>query len=125
MHATQENASLRGKYATSNRLRHTPRHRAVSPHPSSPSIANKLIRSPPPPAANRICPIFLLSNVTGSGLDNLRGLLNCLPSSEGGKKYVTDAPLEFSISDVFSVPFAGSVAVSWVSFGVGKLEMRS
>ena len=54
----------------------------------------------------------MLSNVTGAGLPQLKTLLNCLPTSQGGSKYLTDAPLEFSISDVFSVPFAGSVAVS-------------
>ena len=54
----------------------------------------------------------MLSNVTGAGLPQLKTLLNCLPTSQGGSKYMTDAPLEFSISDVFSVPFAGSVAVS-------------
>lgn len=54
----------------------------------------------------------MMSNVTGAGLPQLKTLLNCLPTSQGGSKYLTDAPLEFSISDVFSVPFAGSVAVS-------------
>jgi hypothetical protein len=56
----------------------------------------------------------MMSNVTGAGLPQLKTLLNCLPTSQGGSKYLTDAPLEFSISDVFSVPFAGSVAVSLV-----------
>jgi hypothetical protein len=39
-------------------------------------------------------------------------MLNVLPSSQVGGRYEPDAPLEFSISDAFSVPFVGSVAVS-------------
>jgi hypothetical protein len=46
-------------------------------------------------------------------------MLNVLPSSQVGGRYEPDAPLEFSISDAFSVPFVGSVAVS-VSVGCGR-----
>ncbi|KAM0752372.1 translation protein [Meredithblackwellia eburnea MCA 4105] len=57
---------------------------------------------------SKACPIFLCSNVTGEGLDLLRMFLNVVPPSSGGK-YPVDEPLHFSISDVFSVPFVGTV----------------
>lgn len=41
----------------------------------------------------------------------LRTFLNVLPSSQMDDKYVVDAPFEFQISDVFSVPFVGTVVV--------------
>ena len=59
----------------------------------------------------RLCPIFMLSNVTGHNLPQLRTFLNVLPSSQEDGKYVVDAPFEFAISDVFSVPFVGTVVV--------------
>lgn len=65
----------------------------------------------------KICPIFMLSNVSGHNLPNLRAFLNCLPSSQMDDKYVVDAPLEFQISDVFSVPFVGTVVSGVVSAG--------
>ncbi len=54
----------------------------------------------------------MVSNVTGHNLPMLRSFLNCLPSSQSDDKYVVDAPFEFQISDVFSVPFVGTVVVS-------------
>ena len=54
----------------------------------------------------------MLSNVTGHNLPVLRTFLNVLPSSQSDDKYVVDAPFEFQISDVFSVPFVGTVVVS-------------
>jgi GTPase len=54
----------------------------------------------------------MVSNVTGHNLPMLRTFLNCLPSSQTDDKYVVDAPFEFQISDVFSVPFVGTVVVS-------------
>ncbi|BEI81671.1 hypothetical protein CcaverHIS002_0208310 [Cutaneotrichosporon cavernicola] len=66
----------------------------------------------------RLCPIFMVSNVTGHNLPNLRTFLNCLPSSQMDDKYVVDAPLEFHISDVFSVPFVGTVVSGVVTAGV-------
>ena len=60
----------------------------------------------------RLCPIFMVSNVTGEKLPLLRQFLNVLPSSQMDDKYVVDAPFEFQISDVFSVPFVGTVVVS-------------
>jgi GTPase len=57
----------------------------------------------------------MVSNVTGEKLPLLRQFLNVLPSSQMDDKYVVDAPFEFQISDVFSVPFVGTVVVSSLS----------
>ncbi|KAH9818351.1 P-loop containing nucleoside triphosphate hydrolase protein [Melampsora americana] len=56
----------------------------------------------------RVCPIFMISNVTGEGLGPLKLFLNTLPSGVEGQ-YPIHESLEFSISDVFSVPFVGTV----------------
>ncbi|KAL7411999.1 P-loop containing nucleoside triphosphate hydrolase protein [Mrakia frigida] len=68
----------------------------------------------------RLCPIFCISNVTGEGLPLLRSFLNLLPTSQGGDKYEVDAPLEYSISDVFSVPFVGTVVNGVLNSGTVK-----
>ncbi|WVQ98999.1 hypothetical protein IAU59_006131 [Kwoniella sp. CBS 9459] len=65
----------------------------------------------------RLCPIFMVSNVTGHNLPLLRTFLNCLPSSQSDDKYVVDAPFEFQISDVFSVPFVGTVVSGVITSG--------
>jgi len=58
----------------------------------------------------RLCPIFQISNVTGEGLDLLRSFLNLLPSSEGDQsKFASDQPLEYSVTEVWSVPYVGVV----------------
>lgn len=57
---------------------------------------------------DRICPIFQVSNVTGQSMGLLRSFLNLLPMAPAAK-FRVDAPLEFQISDVFSVPFVGTV----------------
>lgn len=59
----------------------------------------------------------MVSNVTGQNLPNLRTFLNCLPSSQNDERYVIDAPFEFQISDVFSVPFVGTVVSGVVTAG--------
>jgi len=64
----------------------------------------------------RLCPIFMVSNVTGHNLPTLRTFLNCLPSAQSDDKYIVDAPFEFQISDVFSVPFVGTVVVSDLTY---------
>jgi GTPase len=66
---------------------------------------------------NRLCPIFMVSNVSGHNLPTLRTFLNCLPSSQSDEKYVVDAPFEFQISDVFSVPFVGTVVSGVITAG--------
>lgn len=59
---------------------------------------------------HRACPIFLVSNVAGTGLDLLKTFLNVVPTGGGEEgRYPVDGALEFSISDVFAVPFVGSV----------------
>lgn len=56
----------------------------------------------------RICPIFQISNVTGLNLDLLRSFLNILPQASAAK-FQVNQPFEFQISDIFSVPFVGTV----------------
>ncbi|WVQ69794.1 uncharacterized protein L199_008014 [Kwoniella botswanensis] len=68
-------------------------------------------------SGGRLCPIFMVSNVTGHNLPMLRSFLNCLPSSQSDDKYVVDAPFEFQISDVFSVPFVGTVMSGVITSG--------
>ncbi|OCF55928.1 GTP-binding protein 1 [Kwoniella mangroviensis CBS 10435] len=68
-------------------------------------------------SGGRLCPIFMVSNVTGHNLPMLRTFLNCLPSSQSDDKYVVDAPFEFQISDVFSVPFVGTVVSGVITSG--------
>jgi len=58
----------------------------------------------------RLCPIFQISNVTGQGLDFVRAFLNLLPSSEADTdKFALNQPLEYSITEVWSVPYVGTV----------------
>ncbi|TFY53643.1 hypothetical protein EVG20_g10023 [Dentipellis fragilis] len=72
-------------------------------------------------AKERICPIFQLSNVTGSGLDYIRTFLNLLPSSEGdNEKFDSNAPLEYSITEVWSVPYVGTVVNGLLNSGTLK-----
>ncbi|KAF9244941.1 P-loop containing nucleoside triphosphate hydrolase protein [Melanogaster broomeanus] len=61
-------------------------------------------------ARHRLCPIFRVSNVTGDGLDYLRTFLNLLPPSDCDQEtFVVDQPLEFSVTEVWSVPYVGTV----------------
>ncbi|KAF8926436.1 hypothetical protein BGZ58_011182 [Dissophora ornata] len=65
--------------------------------------------------SERICPIFQVSNVTGEGLDLLKNFLNILPISQ---KYNKDEPVEYQITDTFSVPFVGTVVSGVVMNGI-------
>ncbi|KAF9538163.1 hypothetical protein EC957_007133 [Mortierella hygrophila] len=65
--------------------------------------------------SDRICPIFQVSNVTGEGLDLLKNFLNILPISQ---KYNRDDPVEYQITDTFSVPFVGTVVSGVVMNGI-------
>ncbi|KAG0220971.1 hypothetical protein BGW41_007390, partial [Actinomortierella wolfii] len=65
--------------------------------------------------SDRICPIFQVSNVTGEGIDLLKKFLNILPVST---KYNKDEPVEYQITDTFSVPFVGTVVSGVVMNGV-------
>ncbi|KAK0541299.1 hypothetical protein OC842_000004 [Tilletia horrida] len=69
---------------------------------------------------DRICPIFLVSNVTGEGLGNLRSFMNVLPQS-GVAKYSPKGAFEFQISDIFSVPFVGTVVSGVIVSGSVKV----
>ncbi|CCA68509.1 probable GTP-binding protein 1 [Serendipita indica DSM 11827] len=65
----------------------------------------------------RLCPIFQISNVTGQGLDHVRTFLNLLPSSENEKKFIKDQPLEYSVTEVWSVPYTGVVVNGIINSG--------
>ena len=56
----------------------------------------------------KLVPIFLVSNVTGEGIDMLRQFLNLLPSAPKWEKKL-QKPAEFQIDDTFSVPGVGTV----------------
>ncbi|KAJ3386863.1 GTP-binding protein 1 [Entophlyctis sp. JEL0112] len=58
--------------------------------------------------SERICPIFQVSNITGQGLDLLKLFLNVLRSNSLGN-YNPSAPVEYQITDTFSVPGVGTV----------------
>ncbi|KAL5528302.1 hypothetical protein ACEPAF_7438 [Sanghuangporus sanghuang] len=73
-------------------------------------------------ATERLCPIFQVSNVTGHGLELVRTFLNLLPSSEGDPdKFAADQPLEYSITEVWSVPYVGTVVNGILNAGHVKV----
>ncbi|KAI9143664.1 P-loop containing nucleoside triphosphate hydrolase protein [Paraphysoderma sedebokerense] len=65
--------------------------------------------------SERICPIFLVSNVTGEGLPYLRKFLNILPLTA---KYDIDKPVEYQITESYSVPGVGTVVSGTVLSGI-------
>jgi GTPase len=72
-------------------------------------------------AKEKLCPIFQISNVTGEGLDFVRAFLNLLPSSEVDKeKFASNQPLEFSVTEIWSVPYVGTVVNGIVNSGSVK-----
>ncbi|TFY69165.1 hypothetical protein EVJ58_g588 [Rhodofomes roseus] len=72
-------------------------------------------------AAERLCPVFQLSNVTGAGLDYLRTFLNLLPASESDtEKFAADQPLEYSVTEIWSVPYVGTVVDGILNSGTIK-----
>ncbi|KZT70965.1 GTP-binding protein 1, partial [Daedalea quercina L-15889] len=72
-------------------------------------------------AAERLCPVFQLSNVTGAGLDHLRTFLNLLPASERDtEKFAADQPLEYSVTEIWSVPYVGTVVDGILNSGTIK-----
>lgn len=56
--------------------------------------------------SERLCPIFLVSNVNGENLDLLKMFLNLLTSRTEGND---SEPAEFQIDDTYSVPGVGTV----------------
>lgn len=72
-------------------------------------------------AQHKLCPIFRVSNVTGEGLDYFRTFLNLLPSSEADTEtFTVDQPLEYSVTDVWSVPYVGTVVNGILNSGSVK-----
>jgi len=72
-------------------------------------------------AAERLCPVFELSNVTGAGIDYLRTFLNLLPASESDtEKFAADQPLEYSVTEIWSVPYVGTVVDGILNSGTIK-----
>lgn len=67
--------------------------------------------------SERICPIFQVSNVTGENLNLLKLFLNLLPSN-GAQKYESNKPVEYQITDTFSVPGVGTVVNGTIIGGV-------
>lgn len=57
--------------------------------------------------AQRLCPIFQVSNVSGEGLDRLRTFLNVVPPPV--QRFKTTGPVEFEIVETFTVPGVGTV----------------
>ncbi|OLY81107.1 GTP-binding protein 1 [Smittium mucronatum] len=64
--------------------------------------------------SDRTCPVFLVSNVSGSGLDYLRDYLNYLPQSN---TYSRNKPAIMEIRESYSVPFVGTVVSGVVQQG--------
>ncbi|GAA5921704.1 hypothetical protein JCM3775_001775 [Rhodotorula graminis] len=60
-------------------------------------------------AAEKACPIFRVSNLTGEGLGLLRTFLNVVRPANTEQLYPVHADFEFQTSEVYSVPFVGTV----------------
>ncbi|KAJ3103986.1 GTP-binding protein 1 [Phlyctochytrium planicorne] len=67
--------------------------------------------------SERICPIFMVSNITGEGLDLLKMFLNILHANSLGR-YDTEKPVEYQITDTFSVPGVGTVVSGTIISGL-------
>lgn len=63
---------------------------------------------------------FQVSNVTGRNIDLLRAFLNILPQSSL-VKFDPKLPFELQISDIFSVPFVGTVVSGVITSGTVKV----
>lgn len=66
----------------------------------------------------RVCPIFQVSNVTGEGLPILRAFLNAIRAPGARGRYDPAKPVEFTITDLFSVPGVGTVVSGTLLSGV-------
>lgn len=69
--------------------------------------------------SERLCPIFLVSNVSGENLHLLKMFLNLLSTRMAGQD---DQPAEFQIDDTYSVPGVGTVVSGTCLQGVIKLN---
>lgn len=68
--------------------------------------------------ADRLCPIFQVSNVTGEGINLLLSFMNLLPTTQ--TKYDQTLAAEFQISETYSVPGVGAVVSGTMLSGVVK-----
>ncbi len=64
--------------------------------------------------SERLCPIFQVSNVNGLGLENLKLFMNVLQTNTLSK-YDPQQPVEYRITDTFSVP-GGKFFLSFFKF---------
>ena len=64
--------------------------------------------------SDRICPIFLVSNVVGTNIDLLKIFLNLLPVQG---KYMKGEEFEFPVTEIYSVPGVGTVVAGTVTHG--------
>ncbi|WFD25723.1 hypothetical protein MNAN1_000689 [Malassezia nana] len=69
----------------------------------------------------RICPIFQVSSVSGLHLDLLGMFMNLVPSSQAKYTPLQSKPVELPISDVFNVPFVGTVVSGVLTSGIVKV----
>lgn len=68
-----------------------------------------------------MCPIFQISNVQGTGLDYVRTFLNLLPPSDGdAEKFPVNQPFEYSVTEIWSVPYVGTVVNGIINSGSVK-----
>ncbi|GAA5999936.1 hypothetical protein JCM10207_005979 [Rhodosporidiobolus poonsookiae] len=67
-------------------------------------------------ATEKACPIFRVSNLTGEGLPLLKTFLNVVRPSNTDL-YPVNADFEFSCSEIYSVPFTGTVVSGVVLAG--------
>ncbi|GAA5820602.1 hypothetical protein JCM11251_003070 [Rhodosporidiobolus azoricus] len=67
-------------------------------------------------AAEKTCPIFRVSNLTGEGLPLLKTFFNTVVPADTGE-YPVNAPFEFTASDIYSVPFVGTVLSGVINSG--------
>lgn len=66
---------------------------------------------------HRICPVFQVSNVSGTGLDLVKAFLNLLQANRSIEKFDPNQPLEYRINDTFSVTGVGTVVAGTVMSG--------
>ncbi|GAA5878960.1 hypothetical protein JCM3774_000674 [Rhodotorula dairenensis] len=68
-------------------------------------------------AAEKACPVFRVSNVTGEGLELLKTFLNVVRPAHSAEVFPIDADFELAVADVYSVPFVGTVVSGVVMAG--------